>query len=609
MNRALELPTHKPPSREELLLKLLGLGVALVVLGPVLVVAAVWLAERSELLRRRRARAVWAVAAIAGLVVFVMLWPRVLAAYATGLGEDAASVSRQLGGWLTAWNFILLLLPVVTFVFAFWRRLSEWLREPTLQEQVEAGEAWLAEREGRLGNRAAGEMGNAPAVPPRWLRLGPVMKDGRFERDHGVGSVARWLAIEEWLLDQHLFVLGSTGAGKTETLKRLATELLENTDRDLFLVDGKGDPKLAQEFRALAWQHGRGETPVFRLGTGEPSARYDGFRGAKEDVYNRLVEMVGASTPKGQPEGDSEHYKALNRNLLQLICYAEDQGPPRSFEEVRARLDLGWLRHAWRDDPGELADLAGYKERDLEGLKNRLLPLVREFGPLIGPDGFALEETRAAVFSLRTQSAGDTASRLLRFLIEDLKDFAGKRQRRPGVFIIDEFGAFSATGILSLLSLARSAQLGIVLATQDIASLGDDTERRLILANTRTKLLMATDFPEEVASLAGTILRIESSIQHDEGQATGLGSGRIQDAFRISMNEVPGLPPGQAYLIRSRRAAKLRVAPVGAVPEAPAERFDPPRRPHHASRQEPVRDELPPPVEDTDDEDEEIPGL
>jgi len=39
--------------------------------------------------------------------------------------------------------------------------------------------------------------------------------------------------------------------------------------------------------------------------------------------------------------------------------------------------------------------------------------------------------------------------------------------------------------------------LGIILATQDVASLQDETTKKLVLANTRTKLLMATDFPEE----------------------------------------------------------------------------------------------------------------
>ncbi len=257
MNRALELPTHKPPSREELLLKLLVLAVALVLLGPVVVVTVVWLNERPEVFRHRRARAIWSGLGLLGVVVFVSLWPRVWAAYRDGFRADASSASQQLAPWLIAWNYALLLLPLITIVFVFFRRIGEWLREPTLQEQVEAGEAWLAAREARLGQRAAGESGHPPAVPPRWLRLGPVMKDGNFGRGQGVGSVARWLAVEEWLLDQHLFVLGSTGAGKTETLKRLAAEVLEHTDRDLFLVDGKGDSKLAHRGQPGGRQRGR----------------------------------------------------------------------------------------------------------------------------------------------------------------------------------------------------------------------------------------------------------------------------------------------------------------------------------------------------------------
>src|SRR5690606_14078711 len=152
----------------------------------------------------------------------------------------------------------------------------------------------------------------------------------------------------------------------------------------------------------------------------------------------------------------------------------------------------------------------------------------------------------------------DTARSFLNFLVEDLKDFAGKRQRRPGLLIIDEFGAFQTEQIVALLMLARSAKMGVVLATQDVASLGKDEQaRRLILANTRTKLLMASDFPEEVAQLAGTLYQIEASIQHEEGQATGVGSARVQHAFRVDMNEAAQLLPGEAFLIRQRHAVKL----------------------------------------------------
>jgi hypothetical protein len=160
---------------------------------------------------------------------------------------------------------------------------------------------------------------------------------------------------------------------------------------------------------------------------------------------------------------------------------------------------------------------------------------------------------------------GDTSKRFLDFLVEDLKDFIGKRQQHPSVLIIDEFGQFSNKNITALLSLARSSQLGVILATQDVASLKDETTKKLVLANTRTKLLMATDFPEDVAILAGTFYQIEASIQQQDGGLTGLGSARVQHAFKVDMNEVAQLQPGEAFLIRQRHAAKIKIKSIGPV--------------------------------------------
>lgn len=376
------------------------------------------------------------------------------------------------------------------------------------------------------------------------------------------------MRLAEEALDQHLLIVGATGTGKSEAIRRLVHEVLASTARDVILVDGKGDPGLAADVRALVWQQRGRETPVFRLGYGPPGARYDGFRGEPGDLYNRLAAMLGVE----EATGEARHYANINRNLLQLVARAP-AGPPRSFEEVRARLghELRWLKAAYRDDPDEADYLAGLHRREYGGLLHGLLPLARDFAGRIGPAGFALEDTPAAVFSLRTQSAGDTARQFLRFLLEDLKDYAGKRQRRPAALIVDEFAAFGQRNIVDLLALARSARLGVVLAAQDVAGLGARETRQLILANTRSKLLLATEHPEEVAKLAGTVFQLEASLQHEEGRPTGLGTVRPQHAFRVDLNDVGRLGRGGAYLIRQRHAAKLRISPVGPLPPAPPE--------------------------------------
>ena len=460
----------------------------------------------------------------------------------------------------------LLLIPCSPLLAALWRWLlmfSRFIKPKTLEESVQTWQENHQRDNVHLVQHARRD--EEPPAQPGQLRLGRFLKGDIYVEDVGLKVSQNWLWLDARLLDQHIFVLGATGAGKSETLKRVIYEILASTDRNIYFVDGKGDETLANEIRSLAHQFGRGEAPVFRLGFGRNGAIYNGFKGYKMDVYNRLCALSGVR----EAEGNATYYADMIRDILQLIC---TEPVPRNFETVRARLSKRWLTQAYRGNEGEQNTVEGLQAEDIEGLARRIRPLARELASCVGDDGFALEDVKSAVFSLRTQSVGDTANRFLNFLMEDIKDFVGKRQTHPGLFVIDEFGQFNNESIRELLSLARSSQFGVVLATQDIANLRDPQVARLVLANTRTKILMATDFPEEVAMLAGTAYKIESSIQHQDGQPTGMGSSRVQHSFRVDMNEVARLRPGEAFVIRQRLASKILVRPIGEVrliPEQP----------------------------------------
>ena len=452
-------------------------------------------------------------------------------------------------------------LPTVPFIAFVWRRFivfSKFIKPKSLDESVKAFQENNRKKDTAQSHQARQDQ--EPVAIQSKLRLGRYLKGDSYIVNTGLGLSNNWVWMDEHLLDQHLFVLGTTGAGKSETLKRLIYEVLASTDRNIYFVDGKGDETLANEVRSLAYHFGRGETPVFRLGFGRNGAIYNGFRGHHSDVYNRLCALVGI----GEVEGNATYYADLNRDVLQLVCYAPE-GPPRNFEDVRERVSKRWLMRAYKDIPREFRLIEEFEDSTIQSLASRIRPLAREFDQCVGDDGFALEDVKSAIFSMRTQSVGDSANRFINFLMEDIKDFIGKRQKHPSLLVIDEFGQFSNDSIVALLSLARSSNLGIVLATQDVANLRDPRTERLILANTRTKILMATDFPEEVATLAGTIFRMETSIQHEDGQPTGLGSSRAQHNFRVDMNEVAGLQPGEAFIIRQRLASKILVRPIGEV--------------------------------------------
>jgi hypothetical protein len=465
----------------------------------------------------------------------------------------------SLVGWW--WGGLVLASQLFAVVIQAWVLISDFLRPRDLQDHLEEEQRRLAWKNAQLSRTAATQVAQAAPDQAGMMTLGVHIKGDMLPAHLGVQRAGPWLQWPEPLLNQHLLIVGTTGSGKSETIKRLVVETLQAGERDIFFVDGKGDIQLGQEIAQLiAAKHGT-PIPIFSLGTGQPSCVYHGFCGEPIDIFNRL----GALMRVEDATDGARHFANLNRNLLQLICYAPE-GPPRSFETLGERIDLDWVRQAYRSVPQEAKPVARLTPEAVASLAAGLESLIRDFAPLVGEEGFRLEQSRGAIFSLRTLSVGDTARRFLDFLMEDFKDFAGKRQRRRGLLIIDEFGAFGNDKIVALLTMARSAELGVVLACQDVASLGDDEQiKRLILANTRTKLLMATEFPEEMAQLAGTMQQIEASIQHEEGQATGMGSARVQHAFRIDMNEAAQLLTGEAFLIRQRHAVKLKVKPVAAV--------------------------------------------
>ena len=457
------------------------------------------------------------------------------------------------------WWLSIPLFPLVYLLLEGLIMLSRFSKPRSLQEQLKQYEQDEARRLKRLADRAGdrSETKQNPSV----LRLGAKIKGDIFPKRLGVGEEKGWVTIDENVLDQHMFILGTTGAGKSEAIKRIIYEAFTATNRNLYLVDGKGDSAFAEEVRALAAKHGRGQAPIYKLGFDKSGAVYDGFRGQPTDIYNRICALIGLD----EAEGNARFYADVSRDILQLVCYAPE-GAPRNFEELRTRLSRRWLLKAYKDDFEERGAIEELDEKNLQGLVHRIRPLVREFSSSIGDDGFSLEDTPCAIFSLRVQSVGDTAQRFLNFLIEDLKDFIGKRQKEPALLILDEFTQFDNDTIASILSLARSSQLGVILACQDVAGLKDEKTQKLVLANTRTKLLMASDFPEDIAQLAGTAFQIEASTQIMDGDATGMGSARTQHAFKIDMNEAAKLAAGEAFLIRQRHVVKFKVRQIEQPP-------------------------------------------
>lgn len=506
------------------------------------------------------------------IMLLLLMLPTIGDAYAQYWTDIQQAVSRTISPSILLSDYLaltFLTLPAAIPLSGgvlMWRELLKELRPFRTSEewgaQYEKLEARVQETQERAARRAAdtaeeGErtLGLLYLATP--IGSGDPLPTG--ERSIGVLKKNGQVICADWILDEHLFVLGATGAGKSTTLLRLVYEVLKNTQRDVFIVDGKGEESFAQLLRALIWLHRGHETPIFNLGNGLASARYHAFSGSAEAIYNRLLKMIDVE----KAEGGAAFYADVNRDVLQLICHAPAPfGPPRSFRELRRRLSKDWLLEAYAGDVDELETIGGWKDQQIEGLASRLRPLIRDLSHVTDADGFDLTTSHSAIFSINALSVGDTAQRFCKFFIEDMKDFVSVRTTRPGLLIIDEFGEFGNENIKSLLAQARSKGWGVVLATQEYANLGDETMARQILANTRTKILMATDYPEELGSIAGTRMQVESGIQRGPEGPTGMFTDRFQHVFKIDMNWVRQARAGQAELMRYGREVRVQVRQV-----------------------------------------------
>ncbi len=345
-------------------------------------------------------------------------------------------------------------------------------------------------------------------------------------------------------------VIGAPGSGKTVTLARLALGVASASDWSVVVIDAKGDPDTQAGFAASMEEAGR--TP--RL---FPQERYDGFRGSGREVTNRLVQLIDWAE-----EGGGTYYRDLSVNLVRAACTAP-QGPPRSSAELLERLDKGTLIDLWAGH-APAAEMARYRDEHVDACRQRYASFFHAVeGQLDG--SLAFEDADCAYLLLNELSYGEETGKLGRFLVEDFKQYVASRKdhRHQVLLIVDEFSAIAdGERMARMVETVRSYGAAVVLAPQAYEGMGGEEASARILNAAHTVFLHSVPDPEPIVKAAGTRMAVESSLQHEGGVSTELGSARVQHQLRADPNEVRRLPPGMCFVIGSGQAQKIQVAPT-----------------------------------------------
>ncbi|RXZ72777.1 ATP-binding protein [Agromyces albus] len=374
--------------------------------------------------------------------------------------------------------------------------------------------------------------------------------DARQVRDW-VDPTGRYLLMPDSSSAARALIIAESGSGKTVLINGFVLCALQY-GWPVFVIDAKGDPADARSMVALA--HAAGRTATI-------GGQWNLFSGTAEQVTAKLMRLMPV------PDGANQHYLDEIRGVLQAV---QAEAPIRSAADLRDRL-LNPGPHV-RDQfdltlVNQTVDRNGATagSRALQSLAVALRPLER----WITEDGWSYSAPPADLTVVPLSPVDDAQARVGDLLLLDLRNFLSARleagDKSPVLVIVDEFPQL-VTGAQdpgdtagSLFETARSAGVGLVLATQSPAGLSnDDIRRRRALTSGAALIFGRSKDPEEIVQYAGTMMRMEAS-----GQAAGdrLGSARAQHTYVVPPQDVREAADGAFWLVQGGAIAAFRALP------------------------------------------------
>jgi hypothetical protein len=313
--------------------------------------------------------------------------------------------------------------------------------------------------------------------------------------------------------------------------------------------------------------------------------RFFSFESGPSDSYNPI--SFGDALARADRTfavgtfGSEEHYRVLSHEaLLRVLSAMQRHGGAITFLDlVQALFDREGYRmvSTWADadDRRQFADDLEHWDafqNAVSGLRANLKTFASDAlrGRLCVPTASidlvtAHARNHIVYFELNSQMRPESARALARLVLEDVKGLAGALAARPEAkkpfhVYVDEAGRALCCGLAELISQCRSADIGLVLATQSPRDFdGKDAKvMTQVLQNTASKVIFRQPDPESAtlcAELGGTRQTVQRTYQMvDAGlllgvQSSGVYSDRQGHEFNGHPSDLKNLPVGHAFLI------------------------------------------------------------
>ncbi|MBI5410076.1 MAG: type IV secretory system conjugative DNA transfer family protein [Nitrospirae bacterium] len=418
-----------------------------------------------------------------------------------------------------------------------------------------------------------------------------VMREARFRSNAARSYIGQsfhtgravYLTNEQRLM--HTEVVGSTGTGKTESvlLTLLAHDIAAG--KGAIVIDGKGDLELLDRIYYIIRKKARPDKFLFfSLSHPEKSNTYnplywgnatelkDKIIGSTlwgEEFYRKMAEkasltLLKALVLKNEAKDDDKREAIRFSELYEHLTNLDSL--ERLSDSVIGRAEL-------HDDMVVMVNQFRENQKFLSGLMADLfLNAKSEFSSLLEVSKPEIDlydvylNNKIVYFQLDLQGYQDTAKRLGRMILQDIRSVSSRIQTRTRehqrhffpVFI-DDASSFLDTNFVDLLNKIRASRMAITLLHQspgDLVFHRDFSFQQQIIENTNIKIILRQDDPQSVEKLTkigGTRRTLIPTYQTEEkplGKGlTGVGSIREGQTFRVEPDLIRGLQRGEAVLI------------------------------------------------------------
>jgi type IV secretory pathway TraG/TraD family ATPase VirD4 len=352
--------------------------------------------------------------------------------------------------------------------------------------------------------------------------------------------------MPDYYVNQLVLVLGTTGAGKTITLRRFIKRALLK-GYPLIIVDGKPTTENVNFAANLAKEHNR---TFYGFNCGELNSYNPFSHGGYTELKDKIITL--------KDRWDNDYYRTVASDYLQTaIEVLIKSGQEITLRSIASCLEFENLTLLLRENKNDeliekVKSLEQYDRNALTGLQAHLNLLANsELGKYFDTceHSFTLQDIMdnngAVYFALPALKFPDFAKTLGKLVINDIKSVIEPLESSSPIFLIfDEFSVFAGDQVLNLINMGRGKGLHTVLGTQGLADLKRvDPEFESQLLNCVNTIichrLNHQQSAETISKWIGTTDSYDLTAQIDlKNMATSLGSASANKAFIVHPDDI-----------------------------------------------------------------------